>query len=309
MNFAARINSFYRDENSSLVNVINEIASVKGITHVDLNYPEHFSGNTNAEIKRVFQKNSIKLNSIALRFRNEFINGEFSNHNMAVSQKAIDLCKQAIDCCKELGGETITIWLGYDGCDYSFQANYSKAWEKVARALREICEYGADLKVSIEYKPFQPRVYSLLPSWGTTMMMINEIGCKNLGVTLDFCHMLMAGENPAYGLCMLAERKKLYGIHLNDGNKLNDDGLIIGSINFLQTLEFVYYLKKYDYAGIVYFDTFPMREDPKLECGANIAMYNKIDQLIENIGMDNIQTIIDKNDGLAIQEILLGCLK
>jgi xylose isomerase len=306
MKFATRLNSF---PNKSIVETIDQIAVVAGLTHIDLNYPEHFQTNSVQEIKEALERNNIKLNAIAPRFRNEFVNGELGNSDPAIARKAIELCKQSVDVCRELGGSHIIIWLGYEGFDYSFQINYAKVWKQVAEAFDEICRYGSDLKISIEYKPFQPRAYSFISSYGDTLLMVGDVGADNLGVTLDFCHMLMKAENPSYGLSLVAERNKLHGVHLNDGNKLNDDGMIVGSVNFIQSLEFIYYLKKYNYQGVVYFDTFPVREKPLEELKANIAMYTKLDHLIEQIGMADIQSIIDRNDAVAAQEIMFACLK
>ena len=33
---------------------------------------------------------------------------------------------------------------------------------------------------------------------GVTGMMLNDIDRDNIGVTLDYCHMLMKHENPAF---------------------------------------------------------------------------------------------------------------
>jgi xylose isomerase len=306
MKFATRLNSF---PNKSVVETIGQIATAPGLTHVDLNYPEHFQVNSIQEIRQALELNGLKLNAIAPRFRGEFVNGELGNSDPAIARKAIELCKQSIDVCRELGGSHIIIWLGYEGFDYAFQINYAKVWKQVAEAFAEICRYGSDLQISIEYKPFQPRAYSFMSSYADTLLMVGDVGADNLGVTLDFCHMLMKAENPAYGLSLVAERNKLHGVHLNDGNKLNDDGLIVGSVNFIQSLEFIYYLKKYQYQGVIYFDTFPIREKPLEELKANIVMYNKLDQLIEQMGMAYIQSVIDRNDAVAAQEILLSCLK
>ncbi|MCT2197553.1 sugar phosphate isomerase/epimerase [Paenibacillus sp. p3-SID1389] len=306
MKFATRLNSF---PNKSIVETIDQIAAVEGLTHVDLNYPEHFQHNSLEEIKAALERNSLALNAVAPRFRSDFVNGEFGNSDSHTARKAIELCKQAIDACRVLGGSHIIIWLGYEGFDYAFQINYAKVWKQVAQAFAEICEYGSDLKISIEYKPFQPRAYSFLSSYSDTLLMVGDVGAPNLGVTLDFCHMLMKAENPSYGLSLVAERGKLYGIHLNDGNKLNDDGLLVGSVNFIQSLEFVFYLKKYGYDGVIYFDTFPLREKPLEELKANIAMYTKLNRLVDQIGMEKIQSIIDRNDAIAAQEIMFACLK
>lgn len=305
MKFATRVNSFVQKGPQSIIHTIGMIGKIDGITHVDLNYPEHFENTKLNEIDKEMKKNDLKLNGIALRFREEFINGELGNKSLAVSQKAIELCKQAIDICQQLNGTVVTIWLGYDGYDYSFQMDYARVWKQVVDALKGICAYNTDINISIEYKPFQPRAYSLVSSLGSTMTMINDVHCENLGITLDFCHMLMKNENPAFGVCLLGEKNKLYGVHLNDGCKFNDDGLMVGMVNFIQTLEFVYYLKKYNYDGVIYFDTFPVREDATLETIANVKMMQKVNDLIERVGMEKIQQVIDRNDSIAVQEMML----
>ncbi|MNJ64475.1 hypothetical protein D3C77_604250 [compost metagenome] len=84
---------------------------------------------------------------------------------------------------------------------------------------------------------------------------------------------------------------------------------MVGSVNFIQTLEFIFYMKKYNYQGVIYFDTFPVREKPLEELQANIAMFTKLDQLVDQIGIGHIQSIIDRNDAVAAQEIMFACLK
>ena len=40
--------------------------------------------------------------------------------------------------------------------------------------------------ISIEYKPNEPRSYSLLSDLSTTLLALSEVGKDNLGVTFDF---------------------------------------------------------------------------------------------------------------------------
>ncbi|PTJ54425.1 AP endonuclease, partial [Mammaliicoccus sciuri] len=269
MKIATRINSFLPEYDNDLERVFEKFNDI-GLTHVDLNYPEHVKGYTNDKIKHLLEKHNLIANGVALRFRDEFINGELGNSNIQTSNNALQLCKQACDFCREIGGDVVTIWLGYDGFDYSFQIDYVKVWEQIKTNIKEIAEYAPDLKISIEYKPFQPRAYAFIDSFGIALSMIKEINKDNVGITLDFCHMLMKHENPAYGASILGHQDKLYGIHLNDGYGLNDDGLMIGTSNLIKTIEFIYYSKLYNYDQAYYFDTFPVIEDPVEECRANI---------------------------------------
>lgn len=308
MKYATRINSFKRNE-KDILKILENISKIEGVTHVDLNYPEHFENTTWEAINNKLNEVGLKLNGLALRFRSEFINGELGNTDDDISNKAKQLCFEAADICKKMNGEIVTIWLGYDGFDYCFQQDYAKTWEKIKISISEICDVEKSIKVSIEYKPFEERSFSMISSATATLLMINEINKSNVGATLDYCHMLMKKENPAYGLALVAERNKLYGVHMNDGFSLQDDGHMVGSVTLVQTLEFIYYLKKYGYDGVIYFDTFPIRESDVKEAEYNIKMFNKLSDCIDNFGVDKITELVEKNSGFSVLDILLNVLK
>ena len=213
-----------------------------------------------------------------------------------------------MDACRAIGGSVVTIWQAYDGYDYPFQIDYEKAWGQMIEAFREIADYGKDLKISIEYKPFEPRNYTMLDGIGTVLLAIKEIGRENVGVTLDFCHMLMKHDNPSYSMVLAAKEHRLFGLHLNDGYCAMDSGLIFGSVNLPQSIELVYYLKKYQYDGVVFFDSFPVREGAEEEVAANIKTFQKIWNLIDTVGMEKVEEVISRNDGVASQQFLIDIL-
>lgn len=307
MKLATRINSFLPVYDNDLAQVFSKFNSI-GLTHVDLNYPEHVKDYSSAEIKTLLAKNNLKANGVALRFRKDFINGELGNANEKIAQEALKLSKEAADYCREIGGEVVTIWLGFDGFDYSFQINYNKVWNQLVNAFKEIANYAPDLKISIEYKPFQPRAYAFIDSMGVAGMMLNDIDCDNVGITLDYCHMLMKHENPAFAADIFGSRNKLYGIHLNDGYGLNDDGLMIATSTPFKTLEFLYYVKRHNYNYAIYFDTFPVIEDAVKECEQNMKMITLLNDMIDSVGLDYIQNIIDRNDAIEASELIMNFL-
>lgn len=306
MNYAGRMNSFIFKGKDDLLSTIQKYRAMDGITHLEFNYPEHFSGYSMEQIKAAV--GDMQVNGVATRFKAPFVNGEFTNTNEKVRREAIDLCKGAVDACRQVGGHVVTIWQAYDGYDYPFQIDYEDAWNRMIEAFREIADYGSDLRISIEYKPFEPRNYAMLDSIGTVLLAIKEIGRENVGVTLDFCHMLMKHDNPSYSMALAAKDGRLFGLHLNDGYCSMDSGLIFGSVNLSQCIEFVYYLKKYKYDGVVFFDTFPVREDAQEEISANIVTINKISDMIDRVGMERFEEIISKNNGAASQQFLMNIL-
>lgn len=308
MKFATRLNSFLPKFNNDLNQVFHQLNQL-GVGYVDFNYPEHTKDYNAQDMLKLMQQHQLEANGVALRFRNAFLNGELGNSDRELSRKAVQLCKEAIDYCRDIHGEVVTIWLGFDGFDYSFQINYSKVWKQIKEYLVEICDYAPDMKISIEYKPYEERSYAFLDSIGTTMLMIQEVNRENLGITLDYCHMLMKYENPAYSVCIAGQNNKLFGIHLNDGYGGFDDGLMVGTASLWKTLEFLYYVKSYGYDHAIYFDTFPKREGAIEECRHNLAMTNRLLQMIDHVGMDEIQRVINENSGIFAGQLMMKFLE
>ena len=246
----------------------------------------------------------LQLNGCALRFRNAFLNGDLGNADDALAAEALELCYEACDYCRTAGGNTVTIWLGHDGFDYSFQIAYARVFDQLVAAFQKVCDYAPDLKISIEYKPYEERAYAFIDSMGMTGMILNAADRPNLGVTLDYCHMLMKHENPAMAVDLFGREGKLYGIHLNDGNGRFDDGLMIGTSTPVKTLEFLYYVKKHGYDSAIYFDTFPVIEPAAGEATQNDQMIHLLNDAIETVGMEKIQSVIDANDAIKAAELV-----
>lgn len=307
MKFAGRMNSFIFKGDKDLFETMEAYKHMKNITHLEFNYPEHLKGKNIDEIKK--RMGCLKVNGVATRFKSHYVNGEFTNPDKKVREDAVAMCKEAIDVCRELGGDVVTVWQAYDGYDYPFQMEYETAWKLMIKAFREIADYAGDIKISIEYKPFEPRNYAMLDSVGTTLLAVKEIGRDNVGITLDFCHMLMKHDNPAYAIMLVAKEGKLFGLHLNDGYCAMDSGLIFGSVNFSQCFEFVYYLKKYKYDRVIFFDSFPVREDTEKEMNANMEAFIKMSSLIDDIGMNRVEEVINKHDGVASQQFIMSMLR
>lgn len=303
MKLATRINSFFREGDRDLGRVFGSFERV-GLTHVDLNYPEHTHGVEPARMAELLTAHDLRLNGVALRFRSDFINGELGAANSETAGKARELCYGACDYCRAAGGDTVTIWLGFDGFDYSFQIGYERVFNQLVEQFRAVCDYAPDLHISIEYKPFEKRSYAFIDSAGITGMILAAVDRPNLGVTLDYCHMLMKHENPAMAADIFGSRGVLYGIHLNDGYGVMDDGLMVGMATPVKMLELLYYLKKHGYDHAVYFDTFPVIEGAEQECAQNIATLTMFDAAVDVVGLDVIQRVIDGNDAIAAAELV-----
>jgi xylose isomerase len=289
-------------------------AKVDGLTDLDLNYPDHV-GEKPAELKRKLEDMGLAINGFAMRYYTNpaFKLGAFTHPDESVRREAIDLTKAGIDAGREAGSNLMTIWLGQDGFDYAFQADYDRMWQHEIDGIREVCEHDADCLISIEYKPNEPRSYSLMPDCATTLLAIKEAGCANLGVTLDFAHVLYADEQPAFAAAMIARHSRLLGVHLNDGYAKRDDGLMVGAVHSIQTIELLRQIRRDGYDGAIYFDTFPDMTglDPVHECEVNIQTVKRMLKVVDRLEGDNrLGSAIDRQDAVSaqsiIQEAMLG---
>ena len=308
MEYSFRINGFL-SKGFTLEETFEKLSKIDGVTYIDLNYPEHFEKHTTAELKEMLNKYNLKVSSVASRFRVGFDNGEFTNPDKAIKDKAVEIAKKTSDTAKEMGCNHVILWFANDGWTYPFEVDYEKIWVQSRDCLRAVCDQNKDVDISIEYKPFEPRTFSLFSSASTTALMAKEVDRDNIFVTVDLAHAYMKGEMPSFSISLLSHYNLLSAVHVNDGYGLMDDGMMVASVRFIQTLEFYYYLIKYGYNKAIYFDTFPIRENPFEEVKQNIKMSNKIVELIHSIGMDKISEIIASQDAIKAQEIMMMCLK
>jgi xylose isomerase len=321
--FATRLNSFASRPQAewpdlvgkpSMLQMAARAAKVAGLTDLDLNFPDHVEEKP-AEMARKLGDLGLSINGFAMRYYSNpaFKLGAFTNPDAGVRREAIDLTKAGIDAAREAGANLMTLWLGQDGFDYAFQADYATLWQHEIDGIREVAGHDPDCEISLEYKPNEPRSYSLMPDAATTLLAIREIGLPNLGVTLDFAHVLYADEQPAFAAALVARHSKLLGVHLNDGYAKRDDGLMVGAVHTLQTIELLRQIRRDGYAGAIYFDTFPDMTglDPVHECDVNIATVKRMLRVVDRLERDNrLSTAIDRQDAVAsqaiIQEAMLG---
>ena len=321
--FATRLNSFASaaqlawpllNGKPSTLQLAERASTVSGLTDLDLNFPDHLDESPAALAGRLADL-GLSINGFAMRYYTNpaFKLGAFTHPDAAVRREAIDLTKAGIDAARAAGAKLMTLWLGQDGFDYAFQADYSTLWQHEIDGIREVCAHDPECQISLEYKPNEPRAYSLLPDCATTLLAIKEVGAANLGVTLDFAHVLYADEQPAYAAALIARHSKLLGVHLNDGYAKRDDGLMVGAVHTLQTIELLRQIHRDGYAGAIYFDTFPDLTglDPVHECEVNIATVKRMLRIVDRLEQDNrLTSAIDRQDAVStqaiIQEVMLG---
>jgi len=286
-------------------------SKVEGAEGLEVIYPAEFDDENIDEFKSLLKKHGFKVSGmiVDLFTKRKWINGSLSSKDEGIRREAVELSKKALDAAKEVGCETVTLWLGHDGYDYPFQADYLKAWNNLSESIKEIASHRDDVKVSLEYKLKEPRTHIFIGTVGKALMLAEEVGLKNVGVTMDFGHALYAFENPSESIVLLHRKNKLFHIHFNDNYRDWDHDLIVSSINLWENLEFFYWLRKINYHGWISLDIYPYREDPIKMCQRSIENLKILDKLIDKIGMKNLEEAMNTGDSTTITATLMEILK
>lgn len=319
--YAARLNAFgvgaeayWPGKNKvTVLDLIGRAATVDGLTAADLNYPDHFADAPPVQVAEALEGAGMALNGLAMRYYTEpeFKLGAFTHPDPQIRRAAIDVTRRGLDTLAEMGGRLMTLWMGQDGVDYAFQGNYAQMWDDTIAAIAEVADHNPQIDISIEYKPNEPRAYALMPDVATTLLAVAACGRPNLGVTLDFAHVLYADEMPAHAAHLVARYARLLGVHLNDGYGKRDDGLMVGSVHPVQTVELYVALDQIGYDGAIYFDTFPDHSglDPVEEARTNIAAAERLRKIANGLGGDEtLARAIARQDATLSQRIVHAAL-
>ena len=310
--YAARLNAF-KVKGGTVADMIRGAGQVGGLTAADLNFPDHFERHSPAELKALLADHGMALNGLAMRYYTDpgFRLGAFTHPDPKVRRAAIDQTKQGIDACAAMGGQVMTVWLGQDGFDYAFQVDYARLWDLTLEGLAEVADHHPGVDISIEYKPNEPRAFALMPDMGATLLALKELGRRNTGVTLDFAHVLYAGEMPAQAAQLAARHSRILGVHLNDGYGKRDDGLMAGTVHPVQTVELFVELIKARYDGVIYFDTFPDHSglNPVDESRENIRLTDRLRDVALRLSRDAaLAEAQARQDAAAVSRIVTGAL-
>jgi xylose isomerase len=319
--YAARLNSFLtrpelfwpgRTDKPGTFELIERAATAEGLSAVDINYPQQVAGIGPPEMRARLADLGIALNGYAMRYNGDpdFLAGAFTNPDADVRRKAIDLTRRGLDEAREAGATMLTLWLGQDGVDHPFETDYVRMWEWEIEGIRAVAEHDRELPISIEYKPNEPKAISAIPNVAATLLAIEEAAAPNLGVTLDFAHVLYGDTSPALAAALVGRRSRMLGLHINDGYGKRDDGLMVGSVHTVQTIELLRQLRRDGFAGTIYFDTFPdgVGMDPVAETAANVVTVEAMFDLIERLPEAELQSALEAGDGLAAHRLVQGAI-
>ncbi len=234
--------------------------------------------------------------------------GSFTNPDLAVRRKAVDLGKRAIDVARALDAAYVKFWPGQDGFDYPFQVDYRRLWDDAVAGVRAVAQADPTMQFAIEYKVKEPRVHLVFSTAARTLLAIEDMGVDNVGIVLDLGHALFAKETPADVLHLVSRRGKLVSVEVNDNWREWDDDMTVGSVHLIETLEFLHALRQIDWRGPVLLDQFPFREDPVEAAPGSIRTIRALNSVLDRLNPGALDAVRGRQDALAAQRLVVETL-
>jgi sugar phosphate isomerase/epimerase len=255
---------------------------------------------------KILKKTGMKLCTIEIDHysSSKWQYGALTSHDPAVRRDAIEVSKRGIDAALELGAEQVNLWLGHDGFDYPMEAEFPSFWDWTIEGIREIGEHRRQMKICLEYKPREPRVYSLMATVCKTLLIANATGLKNVGVNIDIGHALMGQENIAESAVLCDRYHKLFYLHLNDNYREWDDDMMVGSVHVWETLEFCYWLNKLGYRGWHTLDIYPYRQNAIEAAEESIQNLKALYRIARSLDEHQLTELRRTNNYTAIMRML-----
>lgn len=234
--------------------------------------------------------------------------GSYTSSDPKVRQEAIDYSHKMCDIALELSCPTINIWPGQDGYDYLLATDYAaqRAW--MCEAVSQLAQAYPTLRFALEYKPKEPRTHSTLARMADSLLLAQETGQPNVGVTIDTGHAYVAGEVVGESI-VLAKRagNRLFHMHFNDNHASWDDDMIVGTVHSIAYLETLYWLDRSGYDGWLSMDQYPYREDGAGAIGESILWLARFDEILQ-ANRAEIDHLIAEGDAVQTSRFLRKAL-
>jgi len=289
------------------IEAIERAASVDGLAYLDINFPFSGPDETVDAVADALERTGLKAAAVTPHiYTRRFQKGAFTNPDPVIRHEAVELCTRAAEVAHRLAARYTKFWPGQDGHDYPFQADHARLWDLELDGVRQVVEADRSMQFAIEYKLKEPRLHMTFSTAARTLLGIEEIGAPNLGIVLDFGHSLFAKETPADVLQLIHRRGRLVSVELNDNLREWDDDLTVGSVHPIETLEFLWALRRIGWDRPILLDQFPFREDPVAAAAASIATLDAMERLLDRLDPVALEDAQSRQDALAGQALVLG---
>jgi L-rhamnose isomerase / sugar isomerase len=196
--------------------------------HVLWDVPE---GTKSSDVKKLAERYGVRPGSISPNvFQDQIYKfGSLCNEQEPVRQQALEHILYSVRIARELGSRDVTPWFA-DGSNFPGTASIRARKRWMAEGLKRTHNaLGADQRLLVEYKPFEPAFYHTdIADWGMALVLARSAG-PQARVLVDTGHHYQA-QNIEQIVAWLLDEEMLGGFHFND-RRYADDDLTLGSID------------------------------------------------------------------------------
>ncbi|MCL2316215.1 MAG: sugar phosphate isomerase/epimerase [Actinomycetia bacterium] len=310
-NFATYVDRYATDGYGDPRSTLDQIAlagAVGDLSFVDLNFP-FTPGVTLDDVVAALDETGLKAIGVTPDiYLRAHAKGAFTNPDPAARASARAIMDGAAEAVRALGARYVKIWPGQDGFDYPFQADYADLSRLAIEGMRDLARAHPDLKFVIEYKPREPRTHMFWCSAARAILGIQRMEVDNVGVLLDFGHALFGGESPAEAAQLLIDHGLLWGMDVNDNFRGWDDDMMVGTLHWVETLEFFHVLRKNGWEGVWQLDQFPFREESVENAKLSIRFLKRIYRALDHLDEAALADAQARQDALTSMRLVQDAL-
>ncbi len=280
------------NEEKTLPERLEMVSTMEGMSGVEVIFP--YESRDAKVLKALLRQYNLEIAAVNVNVKAEpeFRNGGLTSTDSAIRGKAVQFIKDAKDFAQAAGANKVTCCPLGDGYEFAFQCDYAQMWRFLADTFGEAGTYKPEIPLFLEYKPSETRGHCFLDTAAKTLCLLNDIGIRDMGVTMDFGHSKWGHENPAEVVAQLAKSRYPYYIHINDNNGRWDWDFMVASHNFLEYVEFLFYLQENEYSDFLTSDTSPTRWDIRGTFEANSRMTRKIWERLSSLDRQEFRALI-----------------
>lgn len=293
-------------ENPKTLDMLKRAAKIPHVEGIELVGTWDVKPQNAKQMKKALTGHGLKCVSIIpdLFANRLYGKGSLCSRERRVRRVAVDYTRQMCEVALELDARIINLWPGQDGYDYLLCADYEKERAWLCDSVAELAGAYPQLRFALEYKPKEPRTHSYLARMADTLLLAQETGRDNVGVTIDTGHAQVAGETVGEAI-VLAKRAgdRLFHMHFNDNFAAWDDDMIVGSVHTVSQLETLYWLDRCGYKGWLSMDQYPYREDAASAIGESILWLRQFDRILQR-HRATMDELVTQGDAVATSRFL-----
>jgi sugar phosphate isomerase/epimerase len=208
-------------------------------------WPSDYDRDGRKTLMKICRDEGVRVSSFCVGF-GYFMQTGLADENVQIRTESKNYIRSLMELTSELDGDFTMIVPGR----VLIGEDIEKGWKNATLETRELCDYADDLGIKIAIENMLARS-ELAYDPDTIMRFLNEVGSKNIGLTLDVGHLNVIGVSLSTFLGRMKD--SILNVHISDNDGSNDSHGPIGSGN-IDFRKLVNEIREFNYQGLLTFE-------------------------------------------------------